>query len=169
MIFERIVAPSTLTRTERKLRSFASLPNGWHYGKGRAISGDAIACAEKVYRALVIIGLSRTDAFPGADGEVQIAAYHGEHTVTVEVGSDLTLSLVHEVDDKECCAIDNVQLAAVKHALSNIADEIWGMSVLSTRSIGKLHEGALGTWHIGSLPVLGSPSLRSSAQNKQVA
>lgn len=141
MMFTGIRPAGTGTKTEKKLRSFANLPAGWHYGRGGPIGHLALSTAEEVYWQLLMVGLTRTDAFPGVDGEVVIAAYQGEtgkpnHYVAVEISADGVLSLTHEVDDNECCSLDQSTLREIKTALRKVSDEIWGTSVSSTQSIG---------------------------------
>jgi len=157
------------TRTELKLRSFSELPQGWHYGRGGPIASDVLELTARIYNDLLILGLSRTDVFPDPAGGVLLTAYQGSHYVGIDVGADLSLSLVHEDDDEECCHLHDANLREIKRALAKVADEIWGMFVSSTQSFGRPIVGASVMSPTESHPAAVFRSSASSALRLQVA
>ena len=68
----------------RKLRSFASLPNGWDFGDGLPVSTTAIEIAEELLRWASQLQL-KADVFPGVDGECMVAFYNDNRCVRVIV------------------------------------------------------------------------------------
>lgn len=69
-----------MSPTESKIRSFAKLKSGWHYGEGKPPSSAAVEDAVELLRLVTEINPSlATDAFPGIDGEIQLTVYCGIH------------------------------------------------------------------------------------------
>lgn len=143
MIWSHLYLGQEPTRTERKLESFRSLPLGWHYGEGGPINDGLIARAKKMYGTLLRLGLSRTNAFPGADGEVTLTGRHLEHHVEITLHADGSTSLVYERNDAEELELDQRAEAEIRRALSDISRAICGTSDFS------IHSTSIGT-RIGS-------------------
>lgn len=110
--------------TARKIRDFASLPVGWHYGSGRPPSVRTVAWALGYAALLSALGFSKTDAFPGPDGEVMVTGYLGKHCVQVSLEADGTTFLVHEIDNKAMLEEEKVSYAVTIPALVSIARDI---------------------------------------------
>lgn len=126
-----IVSANPLARNETiaKIQSFAKLPSGWHYGQGGSPSRQAISDAVVWSNILTGLGFSRTDAFPGASGEILITAYHGAHQIDIIVEADLTISLTHEYNDEERSAgVHHVSVQEAIQVLGKIVGEIWSTS-----------------------------------------
>ncbi len=164
-------APLTMTvpRASAKLNSFRSLPKGWHYGQGDAIANDVLTNAEKVVRYLVMSGFSRTDAFPGVGGEVQVTGYNGGNFLSVDVNTDGSFDVRHEADGRECCYEDGVVWPDVKDAINKVAIEIWGTSALSTLGTGTPPAPDSLIWRSRSLATGDFRLLRSTARSLEVA
>ena len=132
------------TATERKLYSFTQLPAGWHYGRGGPISREVLTQAELCYWQLLMHGVSRTDAFPGVDGEVLVTGYikdvmGRQHYIGIEVGRGGQIEVTHEVNDVECCVEEGLDLTGSNRVISKISEEIWGTSGSSIQNIGNLN------------------------------
>lgn len=141
--------------TVRKLRSFEQLPVGWHYGSGGPASRTVIDAAVSLYEQMVSLGLTRTDAFPGAEGEIQVTAYHRQHFVAVTIDPHLAYTVCHEDGDVDCCEVEGGNRAEAIEQLREITREIWGSSVSSTPGIMIPTAVGLGTWHSRS-PLAGA-------------
>ena len=89
------------SEVEKKISSFANLPIGWDYGSGGPIPEDAIETALAWNRFMQSRGLLETDAFPGGDGEVVIAAGYGDHYFEIIVEPDFTISLAYDCANKQ--------------------------------------------------------------------
>lgn len=121
------------TRTLHKLDSFRNLPTGWSYGRGGPISEDVISDAKEIYESLVGLGLSRTNAFPGTDGEILVTAYHGSHYVSITIEKNHLFSYRHEQGDIDHSEHENVRREEVKSAIRMSARIIWPTFALFTR------------------------------------
>lgn len=54
-----------------------------------------------LHRELLCQGYSRTNAFPGLNGEVLVTAYHEKHYYEFCLELDGMVTFVHEIDDEE--------------------------------------------------------------------
>jgi len=132
----------TKTRASQKLETFSTLPPGWHYGRGGPIAEAVIAQAERVARQLVMGGISRTDAFPGVDGDVRVTGYLGDHFIAVDVSAAADrFDVTHEINGAECCSAPGVDWATAREAIKRVAEEIWGISAFSIQNTGTAHAG----------------------------
>jgi len=100
-----------------KLKSFRTLRDGWHYGRGGPISSDVIGQAESIHAFYLSVGFSLTDFFPGANGEVLATAYHKDHYIDVIIEPDGSHSLVYEVANKEIICIDGSDLKTIENSI----------------------------------------------------
>lgn len=61
--------------TPDKIRSYAHLPKGWHYGSGDRLSSRIIELALSAEKMLRASGFPETDCFLGDGGEIQVCGY----------------------------------------------------------------------------------------------
>lgn len=118
--------------TLMKLESFAELPEGWHYGRGGPISKETLLLAKELHAQIIQLALSPTDAFPGADGEVQLTAYPKNHFISLTIEPTGEISLCHELDGVEQRTIEAAQRKDIIKALHEISGSIWSISASST-------------------------------------
>ena len=97
-----------MTETERKLQRFRQFKAGWHYGEGERINRDCIEKALALHREIDRTLSLKTNAFPGLCGEVVLTAYSGDHYWEFIFETDGTLTLCHEMEDKEVCYRENL-------------------------------------------------------------
>jgi hypothetical protein len=116
------------SRTQAKIAGFRELQVGWHYGEGGPINDAAIARADEVLSFLTLIGLTHTDAFAGAGGEILLTVYHGDHCLEVMIEPDGCFGLTHERAGQEMCDHEAIDLAELKSKLLEVASEIWRSS-----------------------------------------
>ena len=128
------VVPPMPSRAISKIVSFANLANGWHFGAGRAPSPTMISKALGWHAKLRSLGFTLTDAFPGANGEIMVTAYEGNHYVEILLETDAAVSFVYERDDVEATHLDHVAPDRVSEKLQDIAGEIWSTSGYFTRN-----------------------------------
>jgi hypothetical protein len=117
--------------TVRKIDRFRSLPVGWHYGRGGPISDSVISLTQELHRFLLQIGLTKTDAFAGADGEALLTAYHEQHYVAIVVEPTGEISVAHEVAGTDVASAEDLDLKEAKGHLLAIARDIWSLSAPS--------------------------------------
>jgi hypothetical protein len=121
-----------ISSTATKILSFRDLVPGWHYGSGGPIGAPVIAAATQLYWSLTQNGFNNTDAFPGANGEIQLTAYHTAFDGTrryigIMIEPTGELSLVYEVDGKDGIPpIEAGDIGTIKGAIQKIARDIVG-------------------------------------------
>jgi hypothetical protein len=124
------------SQTLTKINSFASLPDGWDYGDGVPASVNTVSRARDMYYELTQLGFTRTEAFPGTDGGIQVTAYEGksQHIIIIVKPSGET-SLTHKINGQRIRpSIVSTNLNLIKNGLREIALEKWNISVSSTPS-----------------------------------
>lgn len=151
------------SNTARKLAAFKNLPNGWNYGRGRPIRNDVYEIAANLLVYINELAISKTDAFPGNDGDVCITAYRFAHYLEVTVEVDLTISVSYEVNDIEISSKEGMSLVEAKKELRGAVGKIWALSDLSTQPTTMPLKTNSITWHLRT-PQMG-PALPLSAWN----
>ena len=122
------VPQHSVSKTEKKLAGFKNLSKGWNYGCGRPIRDNVYRDAEILLRYINELGISKTDAFPGIDGDVCITAYRLVHYLEVTIEIDSTISVSHEINDNEVLSKEGLSLLEARRVLQGVAEEIWGSS-----------------------------------------
>jgi hypothetical protein len=118
-----------------KIRSFADLPEGWHFGAGRSPSAAMISKALAWNDKLRRLGFVATDAFPGANGEIMVTGYEGAHYVEILLEIDGTVSFVYERGGAEVICLDHAAPDKVSATIEGIAGKIWSTSDYFTQNI----------------------------------
>jgi hypothetical protein len=149
------------SNTAKKLVAFKNLSDGWNYGRGRPIRNNVYKIATSLLLHINELAISKTDAFPGSDGDVCITAYQFTHYLEVTVEVDLTISVSHEVDDDEISSKEGLSLFEAKKELREAVGKIWASSDLFTQPTTIRLGTDLITWHLRT-PQTG-PALPSSA------
>lgn len=123
-----------------KIRSFAQLPNGWHFGGGARPSTDRINLAA-LYATILIPSFEKVDAFPGAAGEILLKGYAtGSERVELTFDYDNTVTLVHEIDGDDIFYRDGLPITEMpiylEIVLAQVKVSVWnrtfGSSTLLT-------------------------------------
>ena len=87
-----------IAETIKKVRSFSELENGWHFGEGVAPSTRVQDKAIAVLHGVQMIGLSRSNAFPGVNGEIEITFYHRDSFLELTFETDGSLTIPGDED-----------------------------------------------------------------------
>jgi hypothetical protein len=161
--------PERQSRTARKIEGFRSLPVGWHYGSGGPISDAVISTVRELYGFLLQIGLSQTDAFAGADGEVLLTAYHEQHYIATTVEPNGVISVSHESAGVEVTSDEDLNVKGAKGSLLAVARKIWSLSASSTQGTLTRYVGGSMTWPLKNLPVAACQSSSSRVLRMQAA
>jgi hypothetical protein len=109
--------PLASFKTLEKIKSFSSLPTGWNYGEGGPIQISVIQRAIDLYWTIVLNGVVRTDAFAGADGEILLTAYNGEHYLGIVIEQDGEMTFRHEFKDDDLKYIEADSISEIKIAI----------------------------------------------------
>ncbi len=83
-----------------KIRSFAQLPDGWHYGEGCAATEQAVTAALDVNAQFLMHIPDAVEVFPAVDGGVMVCGYWRDHMLEIICGPSGRLDMVHELDDE---------------------------------------------------------------------
>lgn len=85
----------------RSILSFRQLEVGWHFGKGKAATEDAVNIALELQRTLREMGAEQIEAFPRIDGGIVVSAMKADDVVDVICNPDGSLGLYIERNDVE--------------------------------------------------------------------
>jgi hypothetical protein len=117
--------------TEMKIRSFASLPQGWHYGEGAPITEQSLSAALTILGKLSNEGFLRTDAFPGIEGDVQVTAYEQSDFYEFNFNLDGKYMVVHERNGDILFSQEGLTLDETLQKIEDFASEKCEQSDLS--------------------------------------
>jgi hypothetical protein len=117
----------------QKIRSFASLPIGWHFGEGRAPNLSMIASAIAWNRVMLGLGLPKTEAFPGIVGEIMVTGYSGGHYLEVLLEPS-GVSITHEENGVEIWSREQMTSNQAFVELRRIVGEICNTSGYSIQN-----------------------------------
>jgi len=87
----------TIEQTIQKVRNFAKLPVGWHYGEGGPINTSFIERMEKFLSIASGWGIEEANAFPGVDGQIELTFYLGNKTFAFMFETDNSVSITEEI------------------------------------------------------------------------
>ena len=125
------LAPSSDSRIDR-IRAFATLPDGWHYGEGRGATDGAITAAIEIDALFMMGGVEEVEAFPGIDGGILLTGYRGPDTLEIRCNPFGQMDLLHETGDKVVCE----QSGMTQHGIIKYVGEIgWAPTKSSDYSI----------------------------------
>ena len=82
----------------KQIRSFAHLPDGWHYGEGRGATREALSAALEIDE-LLIDRVEEIEVFPAVDGGVLVSGYIDEHNLELTCAPSGRMDLWHEESD----------------------------------------------------------------------
>ena len=156
-------------QTLSKIKSFAKLPVGWHYGQGVPPSDITIARATILVIDAFLIGTIETNAFSGVDGEIQVTMYHDTSYLEFTIAPDGMVTTVHEEGGIEKDYEENVPFDQSLAKLKDYSNRIWASSGLSTTPTSTTERENLKALPLGT-PVTeaASPSLRKTAPLRPV-
>ncbi len=121
--------------TSQKIRRFANLREGWHYGEGERIATQTIEQALSLEAFAQENGLRETDAFPGTAGEVRITIYEGAEYLEFTIEPDRSITFVHERDGKEINSIESMSIEDAKRRIIEHRDRKCDLSESSIQII----------------------------------
>lgn len=124
-----------LTNTIEKVRSFLELPIGWHFGEGvparSSLATKSIYALELASEA----GISRMNAFPGVEGQVQITFYHRSSVLELNLEIDGTVTVAMDEGDEQVEHRENVDWFDSLNEIKEFSERIWSSSESSIQGI----------------------------------
>ena len=133
---------------EKKIRGFSRLRKGWNYGEGLSPSQKTVDEALRVANDASLWGFD-VDAFPGSDGEILIAVYHGDECLEFLVESDGSVIYVYEKAGKEVSSREDISLGTALQELDKFAEKRkrkWSISKSSIYNIMTEKGKGLSAW-----------------------
>src|SRR6266542_209927 len=88
----------TIQETIQKIREFADLLNGWHFGEGAPFSQQRVEQAILFVNYGRLLGVTRANAFPGVRGEIEIRFYEDERMLEITIEADNSLTIAEDGD-----------------------------------------------------------------------
>jgi len=125
----------TIQKTRAKVRGFAQLPEGWHFGKGIAPSPEARSAAQSLLGKAEQLDFQDVDAFPGVDGEIQVAIYRGEDDYEFTIEANGTITFAHDLNGRERSYQTGLSLGRSLVKLERLSNQVWASLGLSTPNI----------------------------------
>ena len=141
-----MVFSSYFDSTESKLLGFAGLKDGWHYRDGKAFTEGAINDCIILHRQIFFKGFTRTNAFPGPNGEIQVTVYYDQHYFQFERESSGLWNITHEVNDEEVEFAERKEFSQVVNYVNGLNAKLCDTSDVYSRLIGTPIEGGSTTW-----------------------
>lgn len=139
--------------TEQKLAGFADLEKGWHYGEGEAFSEEAIQSGLELHRYIIFKGHSRTNAFPGTGGEIQVTIYAGDDYYAFEREPSGEWTFLHEYKDEEKQFLEHLTFKDALKQVDQIKLPLWSASEFYQNiPTGTQTEESLMTWRSSPIP-----------------
>lgn len=132
---------------DSKIKSFAHLEKGWHYGDGGPSPKAVVDTALRLAAHLRSLRLDNIDAFAGDSGEISIAAIYGEHTIDVIVETDGSVSVIHDKNDVQQSNEPRLLEATACERVAELARGIWRSSAGYTEIVLTHEKTALTEWH----------------------
>lgn len=87
--------------TDKYISSFSELPDGWHFGSGTSPTMTNLNIMRDVLRSASDLGFQTFEAFPGVDGEVQLAIYDGVHFYAITLEADNLFTVLCELNGQQ--------------------------------------------------------------------
>jgi hypothetical protein len=125
----------TVANTINKVNSFGELSNGWHFGEGVSPSKQIRELAIKFLRVAEIMGINRTNAFPGVDGQIQVTFYHEDSMLEVTLEPDGSFTLAEDEGSTQSLFEEGASRSKAYARLREFSDKIWDSSESSTVNI----------------------------------
>src|SRR5215813_12463453 len=94
-LIDFIIGTMEVAATTAKIRGFAKVPEGWHYGSGGPPPRLSILRAVIINENALAFGFE-TQAFLGVDREVQVTVDHDSSHLQFTIATDLTIEFVRE-------------------------------------------------------------------------
>ena len=137
--------------TKAKILRFADLPDGWHFGQGKAASWGTVGSALSVLGLGDVLGLP-SDAFPGADGEIAVSFYGEGEVFEVVVGPHgVETAFSEPLDGGQGCDVEVPDISTYGEVYSRllnlVAEPEWHSHDLSVHFISTSTYQELPTLH----------------------
>ncbi|MCI0486290.1 MAG: hypothetical protein L0229_06785 [Blastocatellia bacterium] len=131
-----------IAATTKKIQGFKNLPQGWHYGEGVPPSDDTINKAVSLNIEAANSEFTKTNAFPGIDGEIQFTIYQGEAYLEFTIETNGSITFLYEENNEEKEYQENLSFNEAVEKIRDFKEKVWPSSELFTNSITTQTRGA---------------------------
>ncbi len=152
-----------LPETEKKIRSFGSLPKGWHCGEGGPVRHTTITKALRLLSIAGGLGYTETDAFAGVSGEAMLTIYSGKTYLEFTVEPDESVTFIREEDGEEVEYKEGLTVEEAADELIEARTSSWVTSGYFTPKITTASSDASQDLRLRTLAAAASQSLMGSA------
>src|SRR5258706_1989414 len=115
----------TVQNTMQKVREFADLSEAWHFGEGVSPSRENLIKAQSLLAKVEELEFDKADAFPGIDGEIQVAIYRSDDDYEFTIERNGTITFTHDENGKELRYEQGLSLDDAIETLVRVSDRIW--------------------------------------------
>ncbi|OGO27267.1 MAG: hypothetical protein A2Z16_05930 [Chloroflexi bacterium RBG_16_54_18] len=117
--------------TAKKIEAFREIPAGWHFGNGSPPIDATIEIALQLNTEALELGFSKTNAFLGTEGEIQVTAYLGQLYLELTIERNSIISVVIENGNTEIFYKENLSMQETIAFIRSLRGELWALSELS--------------------------------------
>lgn len=150
-VYLAVTPTNILSETAIKISSFANLHPGWDYGRGGPIREAARNLGLGWNNFFRSIGFVETDAFPGGDGELVIAAGNEDHYFEIIIEPDVTVSLAYDLKGKQAFYRPNMSSFEAEQTILHIMGRPQWMSFGYSTQTNTIRNGVnLHVQHFGT-------------------
>ena len=126
--------------TIKLIDEFAVLPEGWHYGEGRALPKDRIETAKLWIQFFKVAGFSRFNAFPGLINEIRLRIYHNDLMFEVYFETDGSIDILVEQNGRVLRDIEAATGSQIKESVNYFINDLCLMSAPSIQDTSTLRQ-----------------------------
>ena len=123
---------SVSNKAERDILSFAHLPSGWYYGKGKRINRAVVLDALLVKSTLMTLGAAVVEAFPKSDGSIVVSGIRKDDVVDVTCHGSQKYDFYIERAKEEMVDVAEVSLHRISSQIRFLGWRAWISSDYST-------------------------------------
>lgn len=125
----------TIAETISKVNSFVELPEGWHYGEGVSPTVEICQNATKLLRVADFLGITRANAFPGVDGQIQVNFYIEKDVLEFTLELDGTITIAEDEGNNQVGFKEGASWNTAFAKLREFSEKIWDSSESSTQAV----------------------------------
>ncbi len=147
------------SKTAHSIVEFSRLARGWHYGKGGPVDRQVCIWALQLLAHADKLGFTKTEAFPGVDGEVMVSIYPQDLVLDFTIEPDGSIVFRYERDNDDVFIGENLTLEAAKRILTALGTVLWNSSGLYTLDTTAMNPAPSRTLHSNAAKAMGGSRL----------
>ncbi len=125
----------TIAQTIEKVNDFTELQPGWHFGEGVTPEERIREKAIQFLRYGEYMGITRANAFPGVDGQIQITFYYEDSMLELNIEADGTVTIAEDEGREQIYFKEGASEIDARTKLREFSEKIWNSSESSIESI----------------------------------